>query len=713
MPPAVGLECVLSFAGVRSRMRRLRPLFEPLALLLAAIGFAAILWWPLTSIDRSGAADPGGREAILIPPPAWLLPLDDAYIFIRYAQQIARGRPMQWSDGERSTGASSWLYPWLLVPGHWLFDGLEGWSRWSSWVGLVSLWGLGLAAARLLRGAGLPRPWPTAAGLALVWCGPIGWVSIAGMDSALGAAAVVLACALWSETSAPGRSRPRALGLLLLIASLPLLRPDFAVLVGIAAIAILLGGGPPPVPRWSALLLPVPGLLNALLNWWVSGALAPGGVIAKSSLSSPYLGPGEMAEVLGTFFSRALLPVYLGLRPAILPPPIGWLAVLSAAAVIVAGLGYPLPWLGRRSALVARALRALLPLAVCWLALFAVAPLSGFLIWQHYRHHHSALACAWLLALSGLVLTGCEAWRRRSWLAGVGRRSLRSSGRVGFVLCLPALLLLRASEWSFDYFRTTVELYQDNGVIAEWLAEHPVDEVLLVHDAGLLAIAHDGPAVDVMGLGTTAFASAYRNGPGAVVEALARRDPLPALAAGRTRLFKIGPLIGEPVLETRGGDPSTDSMVLARVRRELLAETRLETPGIDFGHLPAERRHALDWRPPPWSGHASFAIALEGDGGRRRLDGCRPLRELLGVALPAGTDRVRLRGTAQPGFDGRLRIFLGNEAGPRGAVRAEIPLPGGATRWSEAWVTLPAGETMLWIGNGGAGVPCLESIAFF
>ena len=130
----------------------------PIALLLAALLFSLTSLAPATPTAE-------GQIAAADEPPSWLLPLDDAYIFIRFAQQVARGRSLRWAD-ELSSGATSPAYLALVLPGQWLTDGLPGWSRWSWWVGLVTLWGLGLACARLFRAFGAPRPWPLVAGLA-------------------------------------------------------------------------------------------------------------------------------------------------------------------------------------------------------------------------------------------------------------------------------------------------------------------------------------------------------------------------------------------------------------------------------------------------------------------------------------------------------------------------------------------------------------------
>src|SRR6202035_6081637 len=103
-----------------------------------------------------------------------------------------------------------------------------------------------------LRALGVPDPWPLAAGLAAVWSGPVGLGAVAGMESALNAGLIVLACALWIEGRAGVDGRGRGTGggwALVVVAILPLVRPENGLLALLAAIGVLLGRSP--VPRKS------------------------------------------------------------------------------------------------------------------------------------------------------------------------------------------------------------------------------------------------------------------------------------------------------------------------------------------------------------------------------------------------------------------------------------------------------------------------------
>jgi hypothetical protein len=730
---------------------------------------AAVLFWRATTLPVALAA----RTVVAGAPPAWLLPLDDAYIFVRYAQQAARGLPWQWNRGEPSTGASSALFPWLLVPVHWGSAELAAWSRWSRLVGVASLWALGLAGARALRAARLPPPWPLAGALCLVWSGPVGWGAVAGMESAANAALLVLACALWSEwlaarSAAAEVPRPLPWGALLAAALLPLSRPENAALTLLVA-AVLAAGLLRPAPRWMGLAVLLPGALLMLCDRLATGAFEPAGAIAKSWLGLPFLPLAARVHSYLLVTWRDLLPVYLGSKPTALWPPVGWLAAATAAIVLWQAGGAA--WRARAAggtaprrgvaatgvaagdggsggmagadlrAVPARAgaagLANLAPLALAWLVLVALAPFSILLLWQEMRHHHGALALAWVLAMTGAG-HGVEwiAARRRSTVGmarGASPERVAGAHPAGgrrwrlAVLAAPLALLLAVPHWALEMARATAQFYHGHARAAAWLGAQAHGETLLLSDAGLLALAHDGPAIDLIGLGSPDLTEASANGPGALVESLARRRPLPEIAALDPFLLHVPELLGEPLLP--GPPPLGEVTLLARVRRELLAGTRLTGRGLDFAYLPDERRFHLLWQPPPLPPHSTVALLLAsppepgGAAAPLALQGCRPLFGRLGVELPGGLSMVRLRAAVlAPAREGDLLAAAGGPGGlaapgdPRreGGSQTAPPITGrlAADRWTDLVIPIPPAAAFLWLERGGAAVPCLESLRF-
>ena len=126
---------------------------------------------------------------------------------VRFAHQLARGNGLEWTDGQPSSGATSLAYLVLLLPAQWWGDGVSDWGRWSQWIGLLTLWSLGLAALTLFRSLRLESPWPLLGAATVVLSGPVGWGALAGMESAWNAAALMLACSFGVRLFVP-RGRP-------------------------------------------------------------------------------------------------------------------------------------------------------------------------------------------------------------------------------------------------------------------------------------------------------------------------------------------------------------------------------------------------------------------------------------------------------------------------------------------------------------------------
>lgn len=619
--------------------------------------------------------------------PPWLLPVDDAYIFVRYAQQAAEGRPLQWNPGEASTGATDPAFTLLLLPGQWLFDDLAGWSRWSLLVGVICLAGLGLAARSLLA-ALLARPgpaydpWPLTAGLAVIGGGPFAYFSVGGMDNAF--ASAMLLGALAGVTASGGRKG------LAWVALLPWVRPDFAVVVAVSALLLVLGKLRRQDPRsrrlTAAALLFVPGLALMALNLALTGHASPGGALAKSVFSDPFQTPGAAWSAVAKQLTEQIVPVYAGLRPTILPPPVG------VVALLVVGWVLRTIWRGTAREGERRDLahRLLLPV-LAWTGLVAVAVTSGYLWWQRLRHHHPGLALAWVFAFLAMAVVA-ERWRSR-------RISARAVGAVALIAgLLPWLGLVEVSR---DHAAATRSFYGWNFRTAAWLQQHVKSveppPVVAMHDAGLFSLAADGPAVDLMGLGTTELALPYRDGVGALVEHLARRRPLPELAVGRRALLRLGPLLGEEIFASPRGAPN--AMVVAPIRTDLLRDTALDGPGIDFGYLPSERQVEMRWSPPPPPSGASLGTVMD----HGMIHGCRPLYGSLRMSWPdAGSTegRMRLVFTAVPAAQGpaTVRISAGGGQGSDTAVAGE------------AGVVEVQASAYLLLERQGDGLPCLESL---
>src|SRR5687768_10490778 len=104
-----------------------------------------------------------------------LMPLDDVYIHFQYAHQIAAGQPYVYNPGLPPTsGATSFLYPYLLAIGDLIaFKGLN-----------LGLWAMGIGALALAGSTGLvyrlgrlyaSRRLALPIAVAFVLNGPVSW----------------------------------------------------------------------------------------------------------------------------------------------------------------------------------------------------------------------------------------------------------------------------------------------------------------------------------------------------------------------------------------------------------------------------------------------------------------------------------------------------------------------------------------------------------
>jgi len=79
-------------------------------LLWIGIVSVAVLSYHISRLIRSEGAITGGELS---------LPLDDSFIYLQYARVIAQGHPFVYSPGNApTTGATSLLWPFLLLPPH-------------------------------------------------------------------------------------------------------------------------------------------------------------------------------------------------------------------------------------------------------------------------------------------------------------------------------------------------------------------------------------------------------------------------------------------------------------------------------------------------------------------------------------------------------------------------------------------------------------------
>lgn len=422
-----------------------------------------------------------------------LMPLDDVYIHFQYARQMAAGQPYVYNPGLPPTsGATSFLYPFLLAAGHAVgFQGLSL-GYWALALGSVALFAGILTVYAIVRAGGGGRVLSLIAGLLFAITGPVAWHYFSGMETGIAMTLTLLLVYGYVV---------RRLGVFVLAASLLALTRPEGGFVAIFALA-LYGLRQITARRKPPLLLIVPVLallVQPLVNALITGTAVASGNQSKSILASV---PFDMTAVISRFlenFGRMWLEFITGSSA---PYGIIWTPLLVALAAV--GAVYMISrrqmrWTG------------LLILGAFLIMTAAIATLDTA-FWHFKRYQMPLLA----LAFPAVFIL----------LAKISPRQVRRIVTAGVALALlisGVTLLLRF----VDLHRTNVRyVYEQPYQMAQWLqANTPEDALVAVHDVGAMRYIGQRTTLDIVGLTTPGAATYWRNGPGSVGELLLKHQP--------------------------------------------------------------------------------------------------------------------------------------------------------------------------------------------
>jgi hypothetical protein len=454
---------------------------------------------------------------------AWGFPLDDSWIHLHFARNLAEGHGFAYNPGRPVAGSTAPLWTLLLAAGA-LVAGAS--------VALAKTLGVAcaLAAALLTRRAalawGAPPVVALVAGVALLWAGPMAWGALSGMEVTL--AALLVAATLLAH------AREHLFGTALLAALAVAARPEAALLLPLLALAR------PLTLRRAAVFVVVPAVV-----------LAPVVAFSYATVGAPYPATAA-AKVEGGLIGwlgglREPLMLTLVARPwAFVREWLGWLwqinPLLPLAVPAIA-----LAWRrsGRALGVVALALVAH-PLGMALLAPYRG---PGF---QEGRYSIHLLPLALVVLAAAFALT--PAWWRVALLAW---------------LVLALWTLVPAAE-RYAWGVQNIEAMQVR--VGRWVAAHTRQRArLAVNDIGAIAWVSRREIVDLMGLVTPEILPYRREGEDGVIRFVADVCPdyviifptwFPRLA-GRTDLLEPLERVRLERVEVSGGP----EMVVYRVRR--------------------------------------------------------------------------------------------------------------------------------------------------
>lgn len=457
-------------------------------------------------------------------------PLDDSWIHLQFARNLAAGEGLAYNPGELVTGSTAPLWTALLALLFWLPGDVVAWTKLAG----VALHLIGVDATwRLARELGLGRGLAAlAAGLTLA-TGPLAWSAVSGMEIPL-----FIALSLWGmilhlrERAAQGSTRPPLSFAVLALAALA--RPEGLLLLALAGldrllvfrrVAVVAGvadgssGEPAEPARPAGLALARPPLRPLLI-----GAALAAGVLAGPILVYAWAGgsvlPTTFAVKAGT--SRNWIPEarllfdILGILWR--PQPVAALLAAGGVLALVERLGTPRD-------------RGLLP--ALWLlglplVYSAMSPGGDKLIAGNFGRYYFPLFPP-LLVLAALALE--RAWQALGSGVRLGRLRLPLRALLVALLAAPTLLVL--VQGAGRYVQNVANVEDSDVAIARWLSSRlPPEALLAVNDIGAIKYLLPNRVVDLVGIAspdlrreTAAAARAGTPLAQALFEALERRRP--------------------------------------------------------------------------------------------------------------------------------------------------------------------------------------------
>lgn len=431
-------------------------------------------------------------------------PLDDTFIHMQYARQLAAGHPFEYNTGDPpSSGDSAFIYPFMLAPAYLL--GLDG-MRPLLYADLLNLVAH-LSAVVMLYKLGFllgGRPVALLAAWFLLLDGGLNWAFVTGMETGIYTAALVAFFYYWARDV----QRARYAGVALAGVLTALLRPEGHILISIACVLTMLYLWREGRLSIASLLLLLPvlaGLLPYLVNLLLTGSWQFNTAASKSIWYVPHSPLHEKLSITAGYFISALKNIYLGLEVGRSSFPL---------------LGAPLAVIGAGAALAGSRLTPYRALHILMLTtLLGGIGLALLLPPLHfYRYNLPYNPFVWLylaFALSWLV-SHFTSTRHPSPINHQPSTQHWIAGAAVTLLILPQFV-----GYFFAFGDSTRDIRYQQMEFSEWLKQNtPPDARIGVNDTGAHKYLSDRYTIDLIGLTDNHLRGAYFGGWGAIYDRL-------------------------------------------------------------------------------------------------------------------------------------------------------------------------------------------------
>ncbi|MBN2326511.1 MAG: hypothetical protein JXR73_05095 [Candidatus Omnitrophica bacterium] len=439
---------------------------------------------------------------------ALTFPLDDSYIHLQYAKQIARGAYFQYQDGDPiSTGATSILYVHVLALGYFIGFRDTFFPVWTLLLALLSIAFIFYLLIQISKKWQSPFAACTSVGLTF-FSGILAWGFWSGMEISLFSMLLILTFFQLIQTN--GARFP----LFFSMGFLSLCRPEGAILglilfTGVIVHDCLQKGGFKRLFHWASLLSVLFFLaccfLPNLLFRLSTGQWGGSGLSAKSLLHNPIMtAPQKFSAFVDNLFSlSAFLTGFLPRHGSeFMLPGLLLFVVIGFIGLILKHFHHS-SW------------KYFLFGVGLMIVFTAIATLE---VWPMHNYRYLLPFYPLLFLLGAMGIESLSVW--------IFQRSLVMQISLTIVALLISLIYYPV--WISRFAENATTIYQKQGRVSHWLAKNlPDQSVIAINDAGVLTYYgdileqkrnKDQHIVDLVGLVTNGPSQPYRMGEGGLYE---------------------------------------------------------------------------------------------------------------------------------------------------------------------------------------------------